>query len=83
MAFGKTGDIEGAIRIMKKALRADNDNADVWYNLGGAYFTVKQYDSARYAWNTTLTLKPEYPQAKQGLSALPPPTKGVEIKGIR
>src|SRR6185312_3203691 len=75
--MGKTGNYLGAIAEMKKGLQGDNGNPDLWYNLGGAYFTVKYYDSARYCWNAALQLKSDYPQARQGLSALPPPTTNV------
>jgi tetratricopeptide (TPR) repeat protein len=81
MAYGKTGDVRKAINALKNGLFADNSNPDLWYNIGGAYFTEKQYDSARYAWTVTLQLKANYPQAKQGLSALPP--KQVDVAGVK
>ncbi|MGP8217147.1 MAG: tetratricopeptide repeat protein [Bacteroidia bacterium] len=83
MAFGRQNKAPEAIIALKKGLFADNTNPDLWYNIGGAYFTIKQWDSARYAWNVALQLKPDYALAKQGLSALPPPTPGVVIKGIK
>ena len=81
MLFGNKGQAREAIVDLKKGLFADNTNPDLWYNIGGAYFTVKQYDSARYAWNVTLQMKPDYAQAKQGLAALPP--KVNDVKGIK
>ena len=81
MAYGKQGNVRGAIDAMRNGLFADNKNPDLWYNIGGAYFTEKQYDSARYAWAATLQLKPDYAKAKQGLAALPP--KQADIQGIR
>lgn len=62
-----------AIREMKKGISEDSTIAELWYNLGGAYFSIHQYDSARYAWLTTLTLKPDTGisrSARNGLNAL-------------
>jgi len=78
---GKNGKYFDAIVDMKKGLQGDNNDPDLWYNLGGAYYTVKYWDSARYCWSAALQLKPDYAQAKQGLSALPPAEK--TINGIR
>jgi tetratricopeptide (TPR) repeat protein len=71
-----------ALHELKEAVHSDNNNVDIWYNLGGAYYTLKEYDSARYCWNATLALKPDYAQAKQGLTALPKQIKDT-VKGIR
>ncbi|MEO6903670.1 MAG: tetratricopeptide repeat protein [Bacteroidia bacterium] len=60
-----------AIRFLEKAVAIDSLNADYWYNIGGANFTIKNYDSARKAWEKTLQLKPDYIQAQQGMAALP------------
>jgi tetratricopeptide (TPR) repeat protein len=81
MQDGNQGKTRDAITALKKGLFADNTNPDLWYNIGGAYFTVKQYDSARYAWMVTLQMKPDYAQAKQGLGALPP--KVNDVAGIK
>ncbi len=61
-----------AIRLLEKAIAIDSLNADYWYNLGGANFTVKDYEKARYAWMKTLQLKPDFSEAQQGMNALPP-----------
>ncbi|HXP52671.1 MAG TPA: hypothetical protein VN922_22140, partial [Bacteroidia bacterium] len=81
MELGRENKAPEAIIALKKGLIADNTNPDLWYNIGGAYFTVHQWDSARYAWNVALQLKPDYPQAKQGLGALPAPT--TTVTGIK
>jgi protein O-mannosyl-transferase len=62
-----------AIREMRKGISEDSTIAEIWYNLGGAYFSIHQYDSARYAWITTLQLKPDSGianSARIGLSAI-------------
>lgn len=63
-----------AIRDMQKGISEDSTNPELWYNLGGIYYTVHLFDSARYAWNRTLQLNPEptlLQAAQGGLSALP------------
>ena len=59
-----------AIVFLEKAVEADPSNPDLWYNLGGASFTVNDFKRAREAWTKTLELKPDYEQAKQGLAAI-------------
>jgi tetratricopeptide (TPR) repeat protein len=59
-----------AIRLLEKAVGADPDNPDYWYNLGGASFTVQDFKKARNAWIKTLELKPDHEHAKQGLAAI-------------
>lgn len=64
-------DIPAAIVWLEKAVSTDSTNVEYWYNLGGAYFTNKDFDKARNAWSKTLILKPDYIQAQQGMAALP------------
>lgn len=59
-----------AIPLLEKAVNADPSNPELWYNLGGASFTVGNYKRAREAWEKTLLLKPDHEQAKQGLAAI-------------
>lgn len=65
-------DVAAAIKLMEKAVSIDSTNAEYWYNIGGASFTVKDYAKARTAWTKTLQLKPDHVQAQQGMAALPP-----------
>lgn len=67
---GKKGNPRLAITYLKKALVHDSTNANIWYNLGGAYFTIQQYDSANYAWQKTLQYQPSNADARRGLAAL-------------
>ena len=55
---------------MKKALFYDSLNADLLYNLGGAYFTVQKIDSAKYFFQKTLLRKPDFQKAKDGLQVI-------------
>jgi protein O-mannosyl-transferase len=75
LELGKTGNPRLGVIYMRKALRHDSTNGDIWYNIGGAYFTMQQYDSAQYAWMKTLQYQPENADAKRGLSALSPVKK--------
>jgi tetratricopeptide (TPR) repeat protein len=70
MAIGGK-DTKEAIRLLEKAVEIEPQNAEYWYNIGGACFTVKDYEMARFAWAKTLELKPDYIQAQQGMSAIP------------
>jgi hypothetical protein len=64
-------DVSKAIKGLEKACELDPGNVEYWYNLGGASFTIKDYEKARNAWTRTLQLKPDHLQAQQGMSAIP------------
>lgn len=55
----RSGRPREGIGFMKKALLIDSANADIWYNLGIAYYHTHQYDSSRYAFIKTLQNKPD------------------------
>ena len=67
--YGEKGNYSGAIRMLKKALLVDANNADVLYNLGGALFSNKQYKEAVDAFRKALVTNPNYKEAKDGLDA--------------
>jgi protein O-mannosyl-transferase len=67
--FAKAGDLPGAVQVYEQGVRAVPDNADLWYNLGGAYFTNKQFPNAIVAFNNALKLNPQYTDAARGLQA--------------
>jgi tetratricopeptide (TPR) repeat protein len=66
---GKLGDYVGAIEIYKKGLQADSSNLDLWYNMGGAYFTNKQFPEAVSSFQMALRIDPNNQMAKAGLNA--------------
>jgi len=76
---GAAKDYQASIKYFYRALRHNKKNADVWYNLGGVYFTIARYDSAGIAWQQCLKLKPNYDKAKQGMQAL----TAMENRGAR
>jgi tetratricopeptide (TPR) repeat protein len=67
--YGKYGRYAEAIQEFQKGLAVDTTNADLWYNLGGAYYSNKQYLEAAGAFQRTLRLRPSYMEAQQGMNA--------------
>jgi tetratricopeptide (TPR) repeat protein len=59
-----------AIKLLERSTTLDPSNAELWYNLGGANYTIGNFDKAREAWTKTLMLNPGHVQAQQGMSAL-------------
>lgn len=53
-----------------RGLKYQNNNIDILYNLGGLYFTIQQYDSAKYYWTLNEKLNPGHKGTRDGLSAL-------------
>lgn len=75
--YGKKGMFNEAAVEIKKGIEVDPANPDLWYNLGGAYYSSGHFNEAAEAWQKTLSLKPDYERAKQGLQALAgQPNKG-------
>jgi hypothetical protein len=68
--LGKEQRFTEAVAEMKKGLEIAPNNPEIWYNLGGAYFTMKDYPEAMAAWEKTLQLKPDHQQAQQGYAAI-------------
>lgn len=76
MRSGGLHDFEAAARDLEKATIYKPTDANAWYNLGGSYYMLKDYEKARRSWEKSLQLNPNLIQAKQGLMALPPATTG-------
>ena len=82
--YGKYGKYPQAINEFQQGIAIDSSNAELWYNLGGAYYSNKQPAEAISAWNMAIKLNPNHEQAKQGMQAAymmlrgtpqtPPPT---------
>lgn len=68
--YGQQKNYNGAIASIKEAIAEYPRDADLWYNLGGAYFTAHIYDSAYYTWQKTLQINPRHALAKQGLASI-------------
>ena len=67
--YGKVGKYAEAAGEFKKGISVDSTNFELWYNLGGAYYSNKQLADAIEAWKVTLKLNPGYARAQQGLQA--------------
>jgi len=67
--YGLHGLYPQAIAEFQQGIAIDSTNAELWYNLGGAYFSNKQYPEAINAWTRSLAIKPDQPQAQQGMRA--------------
>jgi hypothetical protein len=67
--YGKFGKYPQAIEEFKKGIAIDSTNAELWYNLGGAYFSNKQYPEAIEAWKISLRIDPTNMKAQQGYHA--------------
>lgn len=72
---GQQHNFTEATHLIRKGIVVSPKDAELWYNLGGAYFTWGKYDSAYYAWNKTLQINPNHAEAKKGLSVLVPVKK--------
>ncbi len=69
MKYGVDKKYELSIRTMLHALQYDSLNAEILFNLGGAYFTIQNADSAIYYFQKTLLKNPDYPNASNGLQS--------------
>ncbi len=67
--YGRIGKFPEAIEEFKKGLSFDSTNGQLWYNLGGAYYSNHQLQEAVSAWRMSLKFKPDNPQAQQGMQA--------------
>jgi len=67
--YGARGMYPEAIAEFKKGIAVDSLNPDLWYNLGGACYSNKQYGDAIEAWKMAIKLKPDYEKAKRGMQA--------------
>ncbi len=67
--YGSKGLYTEAVEIFKKGIAIDSTNPDLWYNLGGAYYSNKQFAEAIEAWKISLRIRPGYTKAEQGLQA--------------
>ncbi len=59
--YGQHGDYSRSVYEMKRGTQCDPANADLWFYLGGTYYNLARFDSARYAWNRVRQINPSYP----------------------
>ena len=68
--YGRFGKFPEAIEEFKKGLSFDSTNGQLWYNLGGAYYSNHQLPEAVGAWRISLKFKPGNPQAEQAMQQM-------------
>ncbi len=73
--YGEQHNYAAATREIYKGIKVNPTDAELWYNLGGAYFTGGNYDSAYLSWKRTLELDPNQAEAKKGMASLVPVKK--------
>jgi len=57
------GNVDKAIKYLTKSYELNSTDAQVLYNLAGAYYQKKMYDAALNTINKCLSIEPNYPQA--------------------
>ena len=67
---GSEGNYKEAVSNLNIAFNYDTSNTETIYNLGGAYFSIQNYDSAKYFFERTLERKPDFQKAKDGLQVI-------------
>jgi tetratricopeptide (TPR) repeat protein len=67
--YGKFGKYMDAVEVYKKGLQVDSASVDLWYNMGGAYYTDKKFPEAISCFKTALKYQPNNAQAQNGLNA--------------
>lgn len=70
-AFNR-GRMDSAAIAYNKWTILDPNNAEAWYNLGGAYFNQQKYRLAHRSWSRALQLKPDYQEVKRVLPMITP-----------
>jgi len=64
----KAGDWQGAIDAYSAILDAGYENADLYYNLGNAYYRTERFGMAILNYERALLLEPNFAEAKQNLA---------------
>jgi tetratricopeptide (TPR) repeat protein len=74
-AFNR-GRMDTAAMEYNKWILLDPNNAEGWYNLGGAYFNQQKYAKAKGAWTRALQINPNYAEVKKVLPMITPQMLG-------
>ncbi len=65
------GDTTEALSRYQRLLQTTPNQPDLWFNLGTIHAMSGNYDQAREAWNKTLSIAPDHPEARAYLKQLP------------
>ncbi|MBC7909656.1 MAG: tetratricopeptide repeat protein [Pyrinomonadaceae bacterium] len=64
----KRGDIEGAIKTLRAAVKQDKEDAEGWYYLGRSHAAANKIKDARQAFEKAVTLRPNFTDARAALA---------------
>jgi TonB family protein len=64
----KSGDLKGAIKALRQAVKQDENDGISWYHLGLAYYQSDKNKDARKAFETAAMLRPDDPAIHTALS---------------
>lgn len=70
-ADAKANQLPNAAYWFERASKIYPQDPEIWYNLGGVSFSLKDYAKARMAFEQCLKINPNHEQAKNGLANLP------------
>jgi tetratricopeptide (TPR) repeat protein len=71
------GKMDSAAYEYNKCTILDPNNAEGWYNLGGAYFNRQKYLQAKQCWERALQINPNYAEDKKVLPMITPQLLGA------
>lgn len=75
MSFNR-GRMDSAAMAYRKWTILEPNNAESWYNLGGAYFNQQKYQLAHSAWTRALQINPNYADVKRVMPMITPQMLG-------
>ncbi|MGH7376550.1 MAG: tetratricopeptide repeat protein, partial [Candidatus Methylomirabilales bacterium] len=61
-------DYDGAIAALRGGLELDANDPELWYNLGVAYLSKREFNQAREAFAATIQRDPEHLDARNNLA---------------
>ena len=67
-ADAKAGNVNNAAYWFERASGIYPQDPEIWYNLGGAAFSLRDFSKAKMAFTKCLELNPNHAQAKNGLA---------------
>ncbi|MDR3737592.1 MAG: tetratricopeptide repeat protein [Terracidiphilus sp.] len=67
ITLGLSGRTDESLAAFEKAVHADRDFFEAWYNLGMLAMHVQRYELAAEAWRNTIRLRPQFAQGRENL----------------
>lgn len=69
MAFNR-GRMDSAAYFYNMGTILDPNNAEAWYNMGGAFFNIGRIPQAKFCWERALQINPNYQEVKRVMPML-------------